>query len=59
MYFVEDDNGSYGIITMTNHKQTYKQDNGLYTISVIVKIWELLLDEAYDRHLPSEFYLEQ
>jgi CubicO group peptidase (beta-lactamase class C family) len=55
MYFVENTNGSYGIITMTNHKQTYKQDNGLYTISVIVTIWEILLDQACERHLAPEF----
>ena len=58
MWFVEDVNGSYGIITMTNHKQTYIPDNGLYIISVMYTIKELLMDEAYDRHLDPEFKLE-
>ena len=43
---------------MTNHKQTYKPDNGLYTISVIYTIQELLMDEAYERHLEPEFELD-
>jgi CubicO group peptidase (beta-lactamase class C family) len=58
MWFAEDVNGSYGIITMTNHKQTYKPDNGLYTISIIYTIQELLIDEAYERHLETEFELD-
>ena len=58
MYFVEDANGSYGIIAMTNHKQTYKADNGLYTISVFYTIQELLMDEAYERHLAPEYSMD-
>jgi CubicO group peptidase (beta-lactamase class C family) len=58
MWFAENVKGSYGIITMTNHKQTYKPDNGLYTISVIYTIQELLIDEAYERHLEPEFELD-
>lgn len=57
MWFAEDVNGSYGIITMTNHKQTYNPDNGLYAISVIHTIQELLMDEAYERHMAPEFEL--
>jgi CubicO group peptidase (beta-lactamase class C family) len=59
MWFTEDENGSYGIITMTNHKQTYKPDNGLYTVSVLFTIQELLMDEAYERHLEQEFELDR
>jgi CubicO group peptidase (beta-lactamase class C family) len=58
MYFAEDLNGSYGIITMTNHKQTYKQDNGVYTISVMYTIYEILMEEAYKRYLTPEIRLE-
>lgn len=58
MWFVEDANGNYGIITMTNHKQTYKPDNGLYVISVIYTIQELLMDEAHERQLEQEFKLD-
>ena len=58
MYFVEDANGSYGVIYMTNHKQTYKPDNGLYAISVVYTIQELLLDEAYERHLAPEYSMD-
>jgi CubicO group peptidase (beta-lactamase class C family) len=57
MWFMEDENGSYGIITMTNHKQTQKPDNGVFTISVLFTIQELLMQEAYDRHLELEFEL--
>lgn len=58
MWFVEDANGTYGIITMTNHKQTYIPDNGLYVISTIYTIMQLLMDEAYERHLDQEFSME-
>ena len=58
MWFVEDVNGSYGIIYMTNHKQTYKPDNGLYAISVVYTIQELLMDEAYERHLAPEYSMD-
>jgi CubicO group peptidase (beta-lactamase class C family) len=58
MWFTEDENGSYGIITMTNHKQTQKPDNGVYTISVLFTIQELLMQEAYNKHLEPEFDLD-
>jgi CubicO group peptidase (beta-lactamase class C family) len=51
MWFTTGENGSYGVIIMTNHKQTYKPDNGVYAVSVYLTIQELLMEEAYERHL--------
>ena len=41
---------------MTNQKQTYKPDNGVYTVSVVFTIQEPLMEEAYYRHLEPDFY---
>jgi len=35
---------------MTNHKQTYKPDNGVYAVSVYLTIQQLLMEEAHERH---------
>lgn len=50
MWFTQTEDGGYGVIIMTNHKQTYKPDNGVYAVSVYLTIQHLLMEEAHERH---------
>jgi hypothetical protein len=56
MWFIDNEKGSYGVIIMTNHKQTYKPDNGVYAVSVYYTLQELLLEEAYERLLEPDLH---
>ena len=53
MYFVEDQEGGYGIILMTNTRCTAKYDE-VWLLTVYQRIQAVLIQEAYERFTKAQ-----